>query len=151
MAAGRPDDLLIVRTAWLFGPPGNDFPSKIVSAADNIPDDEPLKVVNDEIGSPTFAPDLADALVRLVTGSAPAGIHHLVNEGGASRRDVARRVLATCRPQRPTVAISRSEFDRPSQAPAWAVLANTRAAAIGVTLRPWQEAIDDYLPSICSC
>ena len=41
---GKPGDLLIVRTAWLFGPPGNDFPTKIVSAADRLPAGEPLKV-----------------------------------------------------------------------------------------------------------
>ena len=146
----RGTDLLIVRTAWLFGPPGNDFPSKIIAAADRLPADEPLKVVSDEIGSPTFASDLADAVVRLATHMFQGGIYHLVNEGQASRFDLARRVLDRCRPERRTAPIASQEFDRPSKPPAWGVLANTRAAAAGLSLRPWQQAIDAYAPSICA-
>lgn len=148
--AGRAHDLLIARTAWLFGPPGNDFPSKILRAADGLRADEPLKVVADEIGSPTYSVDLAHAIVRLVAIESPGGIYHLANDGAASRLDVAARVLGVCRPGRATTAISRSEFTRPSVAPAWAVLANTNARALGVTLRPWQEAIDAYVPALCS-
>ena len=150
-AAGRSDDLLIVRTAWLFGPPGSDFPSKIVAASDRLPAEEPLKVVSDEIGSPTFAPDLADAVAQLaLRGAQGRGTYHLVNDGQASRLDLARRVLDHCRPDRSTAAISSDEFDRPSKPPEWAVLASARAAQAGLTLRPWQEAIDAYVPSICS-
>jgi dTDP-4-dehydrorhamnose reductase len=149
-ARGGRRDLLIVRTAWLFGPPGNDFPSKIVAAADLLPADEPLKVVSDEIGSPTFTSDLADALVQLALRNAQGGIYHLVNAGHASRLDLARRVLGCCRPERRIVASKSHEFDRPSKPPAWSVLANTRAAAAGLTLRPWQAAIDAYAPSICA-
>ena len=149
-ARGGRKDLLIVRTAWLFGPPGNDFPSKIIAAADLLPAEEPLKVVSDEIGSPTFASDLAEALVRLAVHNLQGRIYHLVNEGQASRFDLARRVLDRCRPERRTAPIGSHEFDRPSKPPAWAVLANTRAAAAGLTLRPWQQAIDAYVPSICA-
>ena len=149
-AGGRRDDLLIVRTAWLFGPPGNDFPSKIIAASDRLAADEPLRVVSDEIGSPTFAPDLADGVVQLVLHGARGGVYHLVNGGNASRLDLARRVLDCCRPERRTTPVSSREFDRPSKPPAWAVLANTRAATAGLTLRPWQEAIDAYAPSICA-
>ena len=57
----------IVRTAWLFGPPGNDFPDKILAAAERArAAGEPLRVVGDEIGSPTYAPDLAEAIVELL-------------------------------------------------------------------------------------
>lgn len=149
-SAGRAYDLLIVRTAWLFGPPGNDFPSKIIAASDRLPAEEPLKVVSDETGSPTYAADLADAVVRLVRNGALGGICHLVNEGQASRLELARRVLDRCRPERPTAAISSSEFSRTSKPPAWAVLANTRGAKLGAILRPWPEAIDAYAPSICA-
>ena len=51
--------LWIVRTAWLYGPPGNDFPDKITQAADRLPEGEPLPVVADELGSPTYTLDLA--------------------------------------------------------------------------------------------
>jgi len=70
-AEGAPK-LAIVRTAWLFGPPGDDFPSKILAAAERADAaGEPLRVVADEIGSPTYAPDLAEALVALLEAGVP--------------------------------------------------------------------------------
>lgn len=148
--AGRSDDLLIVRTAWLFGPPGNDFPSKILKAADALPQGEPLNVVADEVGSPTYSVDLARAIVQLVHEGGPGGVYHLVNEGQATRLDVALRVLGHCRPARDVAAISRTQFSRASSPPAWAVLRSSRPAAVEVTLRPWSEAIDAYAPSLCA-
>jgi len=143
-------DLMVVRTAWLFGPPGNDFPAKILAAADRLPPDEPLRVVSDEVGSPTYASDLADALVELVAGHAPGGVYHLVNDGHASRLDVARRVLQACRPGRDTLPISRNDFSRPSIPPAWGVLRSTRPEAEAPGMRSWQQAIDAYAPSLCA-
>jgi len=95
-SAGR---LAIVRTAWLFGPPGNDFPAKIAGAALRVRvAGEPLRVTGDEVGTPTYTPDLADAIVELVGTDSPAPpgsvtIHHLVNGGRVSRADWAREVL----------------------------------------------------------
>jgi dTDP-4-dehydrorhamnose reductase len=150
-ATDRSRDLMVVRTSWLFGPPGNDFPTRILVAADRLPNGEPLKVVSDEVGSPSYAPDVADALVLLLSSRASTGVYHLVNEGSASRQVVADRVLASCRPERRTVAISSTDFDRPSKPPAWSALANRRAAQSGVRLRPWLDALNAYLPQLSSC
>jgi dTDP-4-dehydrorhamnose reductase len=142
-AFNRRAGLWIVRTAWLFGPPGNDFPMKIVAAADRLPPDEPLAVVSDEVGSPTFASDLAVALLALVevTGG---GLYHLVNEGRASRYEWATQVLARARPDRSLRPISRTAFSRPSRAPAWGVLGTERAPREAY-MRHWTEAVDEYL------
>jgi dTDP-4-dehydrorhamnose reductase len=136
--------LWVVRTAWLFGPPGNDFPDRIVAAADRRAADDPLPVVADEVGSPTSSVDLAAAIAALVERT-NGGLFHLVNAGHASRRAWADRVLAARRPGRSTRAISASEFVRASDPPRWAVLATGRAAAAGVTLRDWEAALDEYL------
>lgn len=136
--------LWIVRTAWLHGPPGNDFPAKILAAADRLPPGEPLPVVADEIGSPTYAPDLADAIVSLAS-QAPAGVYHLVNAGRASRMQWAAAVLQRLRPGRPVRAIDRAAFQRTSTAPAWAVLESGRAARRGLSLRAWPAALEAYL------
>lgn len=148
-AALPPDALWIVRTAWLYGPPGNDFPSKILAAADRLPGDEPLRVVSDEWGSPTYAPDLAAGIIALMRNSA-GGLFHLVNAGQASRYEWARAILERCRPRRRLTAIAGAEFKRPSRVPTWAVLDPSRASQqAGVAMRPWRQACEDYLTSIC--
>jgi dTDP-4-dehydrorhamnose reductase len=147
-AHGVPDLLWIVRTAWLFGPPGNDFPTKIVAAADRIAPGAALRVVDDEVGSPTYTPDLAAALIELLT-RAPAGTYHVTASGHASRFEVAREVLARCRSGTPIEPISQRDFRRASSPPPWGVLDCSLAAAHGVALRDWHEALADYLPAGC--
>lgn len=146
--AGRERGLWIVRAAWLFGPPGNDFPARIIGAQRRLPPGKPLPVVADEWGSPTSAADLAEAMLRLWRRS-EGGLFHLVNSGVASRRDMAEAVLARCAPDRATSAIAQADFDRPSPAPRWSVLDGSKAAALGIHLRPWREAVDAYLELGC--
>jgi dTDP-4-dehydrorhamnose reductase len=140
---GRPG-LWIVRTAWLYGPPGNDFPDKIVAAADRLPDDEPLPVVADELGSPTLTWDLAAAILALLERT-DGGTFHVVNTGVASRREWADRVLAVRRPGRTTRPISATEFARASSPPRWGVLDPSHAEAHGSRMRSWQSALDEHL------
>ena len=138
--------LAIVRTAWLFGPPGNDFPGKILAAAERArAAGEPLRVVGDEVGSPTYAPDLADAIAELLAGGAYAGVHHLVNGGAASRAAWARAVLAAAGLDVPVAEVPLAGWARASAVPAWAVLAPTPLPS-GEPLRPWEAALADYLP-----
>jgi dTDP-4-dehydrorhamnose reductase len=140
--------LWIIRTAWLYGPPGNDFPARILAASDRLPRGEPLRVVADEVGSPTSAPDLAAALVSLVEAAAP-GTYHLAGAGRAARAEWARAVLDGCGRDRRIEPIRQADFERPSRAPAWAVLDSAAAAGAGVSLRDWRDALADYLPELC--
>jgi len=135
------DRLYIARIAWLFGPGGNNFPSKIVSVADQR---GALRVVDDEFGNPTYAPDAAAAMADLVE-SGRYGIYHLVNDGWCSRFDLARSVLEhSGRSHVPLTSIATADWPRPTTPPAHAVLVNQAAAALGIRLRPWQEAIAEY-------
>ncbi|CAN5853140.1 dTDP-4-dehydrorhamnose reductase [soil metagenome] len=143
-AFGSAHGLWVVRTAWLFGPPGHDFPDKIVSAADRLLPGESLPVVADEHGSPTYTLDLAAGILGLIKVTA-RGTFHLVGAGHTSRLGWARQVLAVRRPERSVHPISRTEFARDSDAPAWAVLDASHAAAVGVRMRPWGEALSEYL------
>ena len=139
--------LEIVRTAWLFGPPGDDFPAKILAAAEQADaTGEALRVVADEIGSPTYAPDLAEALVALLTAGAPRGIHHVVNDGVASRAAWAAEVLRLAGRSTRIEPISMAEWPRASTPPAWAVLAPTPLPG-GRMMRSWREALAAYLSS----
>lgn len=146
-AFGQRPGLWIVRTAWLYGPPGNDFPTKIIAASDRDPD-AALPVVADETGSPTFTVDLARAVVALVDAT-DGGTYHVVNSGHATRYEWAAAVLERCRPGRRLRPISQRDFVRASTPPAWGVLDTSRAAGAGITLRDWRDALEDYLPAIC--
>ena len=150
-ASGR---LGIVRTSWLYGPPGNDFPEKIARAALRAKAaGEPLRAVADEIGVPTYTPDLAAGIVELVGASAIAApgtswqIHHLVNGGRASRADWAREVLRATNIVVDVVDVPMSTWQRASTPPPWAVLEPTPLPS-GRPLRPWQEAFADALPAL---
>jgi dTDP-4-dehydrorhamnose reductase len=137
--------LWIVRTAWLFGAPGRDFPTKIVDAARRAESaHEPLRLVADEIGTPTLARDLAAGIFDLVAHPESAGTHHVVNTGHASRAEWARRVLAELAIDVPTEDASLRDWERASQPPAWGVLAPTSLPTLG-TLRPWQHALVEDL------
>ena len=144
-----PASLGIVRTAWLYGPPGGDFPAKILAAADRAAAaGEPLRLVVDEVGSPSYSADVADGLVELIGGDGTvAGIHHVVNAGVGSRADWARELLRQTRTELPTEDVPGSTWPRASTPPPWAVLEPTPLPG-GEPLRLWQAALADYLPAL---
>jgi dTDP-4-dehydrorhamnose reductase len=146
-AASRSGRLAIVRTAWLYGPPGNDFPAKISAAAERARQaGEPLRVVGDEIGSPTYSRDLAEAIVDLLAADEPAsGVLHLVNEGRASRADWAREVLRLRSIDVAIEEVPASTWQRASSPPLWAVLEPSPLPS-AEPMRAWQQALADYLP-----
>ena len=136
----------VVRTAWLFGPPGADFPSKILAAGEAAAaSGKRLRVVGDELGSPTFARDLAEAIVELIGADGVHGIHHIVNRGWVSRAGWARELFRQARLDADVEEIPSASWQRASTPPAWAVLEPTPLPS-GEPLRTWQEALADYLP-----
>lgn len=144
LLAGR---FYIVRIAWLFGPGGVNFVTKILAAAAQH---GALRVAADEFGNPTYAPDLAAAIVRLVeTGH--FGVYHLTNAGFCSRYEFAREIMRLAgRADLPMTSILSADWPRPSRPPLHAVLANTAAANLGITLRPWQAALAEYVPTLAA-
>ena len=132
----------IVRTAWLYARGGNNFPSKIVRAADQHGQ---LRVVCDELSSPTYAPDLAKAIHSLIR-TQHYGIYHLTNEGVCSRYELARRILdLSGRKQVPIEPITSDQWPRASTPPLHCAIRNLAGAQIGIELRHWEEALKEYL------
>ncbi len=131
----------IVRTAWLYAQGGNNFVTKIQAGADRF---GALRVVTDEVSSPTYAPDLAQAIARLIpTGH--YGIYHFTNSGFCSRYDWACEILKlTGRGHVQVEPITTDQWPRPAPPPLYAPLVNLFGAALGITLRPWQEALQEY-------
>jgi dTDP-4-dehydrorhamnose reductase len=136
------DRFYIVRTAWLYGVGGRNFPHRIIELADDLPG---LRVVEDEVASPTYVEDLAEAIAELLQTNA-YGIYHLVNEGAVSRHEFAQALLRhSGRADVPVDPISSSEFERASTPPPYAPLANNAAAGLGIHLRPWEEAVAAFI------
>ncbi len=131
----------LVRTAWLYARGGNNFVTKILAAADQH---GMLRVVTDEVSSPTYAPDLAVAISRLVdTGH--YGIYHFANAGICSRYEWAQELLRLAGREHVSLEpILSAQWQRAAPPPLYAPLVNFAGAALGITLRPWQAALQDY-------
>ena len=132
----------IVRTAWLYAWGGSNFVTKMIHLADERGE---LRVVTDEISSPTYAPDLAEAIAKLIRTD-HYGIYHFTNEGICSRYDFVIKILELSdRGHVPVHPITSDQYTRASTPPLYAPIRNFCAAtALGITLRPWEEALRDY-------
>lgn len=132
----------IVRTSWLFAHGGRNFIHAILERAAH---DEPLRVVTNEVSTPTYTNDLAEGITRLIT-TGQYGIYHLVNEGHASRYEFARHALDLAGYRdTPIEPIALAEYARASRPPEYAVLRNMAAARLGIVLRPWRDAVAAFL------
>ncbi|GIK56424.1 MAG: dTDP-4-dehydrorhamnose reductase [Chloroflexi bacterium] len=132
----------IVRTAWLYAPGGRNFIHAILNRARETGQ---VRVVTDEIGNPTYVNDLAEAIARLIE-THQYGIYHFVNSGACSRWQFANEILRlTGLTDVVNIPILSREFIRPSTPPPFGVLHNIAGAALGITLRPWPEALADYM------
>jgi dTDP-4-dehydrorhamnose reductase len=132
---------VIARSSWLFGASRTCFPEKILAAASSRPE---LKVVNDQVGSPTYTRDLAAAIHKLMLADA-RGILNITNSGSCSWFEFAREILRKAGRKTPVLPITAAELARPAKRPAYSVLSSATLALYGITLRSWQDALDAYL------
>jgi dTDP-4-dehydrorhamnose reductase len=134
---------VLIRTAWLYGRQGNNFVKAILAKAR---DEGMLRVVDDQVGSPTFSFDLAQATKLLVERDC-RGIYHVTNRGVCSWFQFAQRILEYAQVSGVTVEpIKSHELSRKAARPAYSVLSNRKfMEATQKTMRPWQVALNDYL------
>ena len=131
----------IVRTAWLYGPGRVSFPEKVLQAARQ---EGRLRLVSDEVASPTWTVDLAKAIARLIRELA-WGMYHLTNSGHCSRLEWGLEVLRLAGLAHILVeATTQREFGAPYHKPAFSILANIKATHLGIELRPWREALQEH-------
>jgi dTDP-4-dehydrorhamnose reductase len=133
----------IARTAWLFGVSGKNFVKTIVEKAAA---GGPLRVVDDQVGSPTYARDLAGAIAQLVSRGL-TGTYHLTNAGSCSWCAFTRAIVEEAGLAHVAVtSMTTAELGRPAPRPALSVLANHAWVAAGMRpLRPWCEALSAML------
>jgi dTDP-4-dehydrorhamnose reductase len=129
----------IVRSAWLFGVGGRNFVDTMLRLGGER---DEVRVVDDQVGSPTFCPDLAQALTALLeTGE--HGIHHVAGAGACSWAELAAETFAHAGVDCRVVPVTTAEMDRPAARPAFSALASERADT--PRLRSWQEGLAAYL------
>ena len=136
----NPERTIIVRTAWLYGTGGANFAKTMLRLAGER---DTLAVVDDQLGQPTWAGDLAGQLVDLLDTGTTTGILHGTNSGEATWYDFARAIFeeAGLDPERITRTTS-AEFVRPAPRPGYSVLGHDGWAATGlVPMRPWRDAL----------
>lgn len=131
----------LVRTSWLYGPGGKNFVSTMLELGKTKPE---LKVVSDQHGKPTYTRDLAVFLKHLVVNHAPSGVYHGVNEDETTWYDFAREIFRQSGVKSDVESCTSDEFPRPAKRPHWSTLLNTKQPL----LRPWREALRDYLTEL---
>ena len=123
-------DVLVVRTAWLYGAHGACFPKTIVRAARERGS---LEVVDDQVGPPTWTVDLSDLVVRMIVAGAPAGTYQGTSTGQTSWRGFAQAAVAAAGMDPSIVSpTSSAAYVRPAPRPAYSVLGHDSLRAIGV-------------------
>jgi len=146
--AAAPRRAVIIRTCGLYGRSGAR--SKGGNFVDGRVEDaragRRIEMASEQIVAPTSTDDLSRAVFALIGHPRLApGIHHLVNEGECSWYELTRAIVEILGLRAEVVPIDRKGRSGNMRRPLYSVLANTRARALGITLRPWREALADYL------
>ena len=139
------DKLFVVRTSWVFGINGNNFVKTMLRLAEN---NKQIKVVNDQIGSPTFTTDLADFIFYLLNTD-KYGVYHCSNEGYCSWYDFAKEIFAIRGVNVDLKGIPTSEYPTPAIRPHNSRLSKKCLIDCGYGVMPtWQDALKRYLKAI---
>ena len=132
----------IVRTAWVYGCHGRNFVSTMLQLAKTH---QEVRVVNDQIGSPTFTEDLVRFLIQLVQTD-QYGIYHATNSGSCSWYEFAKAIFEEAGIQIQVTPIRTEELPRKAQRPQYSVLAHGAIRRNGFEdLRHWRDALQDYM------
>jgi dTDP-4-dehydrorhamnose reductase len=124
----------VVRTAWVYARGGRNFPNTVLALAQK----GPVRVVDDQRGSPTFAPHLAEAIARLVETES-YGNWHLAGSGEASWYELTRELFRLRGVEAPLTPVTTAEFPRPARRPRRSPLVSSREPKI--VLPPWREGL----------
>ena len=139
------DKYFIIRTAWLYGINGKNFPKTMLELAENHSE---ITVVYDEVGTPTFTKDLAEGIAELIE-SEYYGIYHLTNSGSCSWCEFSRYIFNVAEKDVKVIPVTADEFKRPAPRPHYSVLENKKWKDNGFKpLRNYKQAIEEYIELI---
>lgn len=134
-------DSIIIRTAWLYSSYGNNFVKTMLRLADK---QQEVKVVCDQIGTPTYARDLAVAILRILKSHQwVAGIYHFTNEGAASWYDFAHAIFRIAGKKVKLTPIPTEDYPTPATRPAYSILDRSRIkATYGAEIPHWEDSLE---------
>ena len=137
-------EAIIIRTSWLYSPYGNNFVKTMLRKAET---QNEVRVVCDQIGTPTYTRDLAKAIVRILRSHQwVPGIYHFSNEGAASWYDFAQAIFRIAQRNIKVTPISTEDYPTPATRPFYSLLDRSRIkATYGVEIPHWEEALTDCL------
>jgi len=136
----------LIRLSRLFGRPGTSVQAKksfvdiVIDLVENQGKKE-LKLVNEEVSSPTYSVDLARLVRQLLDEQYPYGIYHGANSGGCSWYEMAEKIFELKKLSVNLIPVTSKEYPRPAKRPPHSVLLNTKLPPA----RPWQEALAEYV------
>ena len=139
------DKYFVLRTAWLYGQ-GKNFVKTMLNLSKK---NKELKVVNDQIGSPTYAKDLAKAIKEIIDKKSDKyGIYHITNKGEVQWYEFAKKIFEIKKIEIKINPVTSEEFPRPAPRPHYSVLNNQKWINAGFNpLRNYEEALKEYLDS----
>ena len=141
VASAAPGAHTILRSSWLFGPGGPCFPATIMRLA---AERDELKVVEDQVGCPTFTGHLAGAIAGLASNGPPVGIVHVAGGGSCSWYEFARAIVELAGLECEVRPCTTAEMPRPAQRPAYSVLGSERRGE-APSLPDWHRGLKEYL------
>ena len=134
--------IYIVRTSWVFGKGSMNFVEKIIELSK---EKDELKVVDDQVSSPTYSKDLAYFSWELIKKGCESGIYHFTNDGIASKYEEAKYILDKISWQGNLIAVKREDLGLPAERPKFSKLSCKKIKEkLGVTIPDWKDAIDRY-------
>jgi dTDP-4-dehydrorhamnose reductase len=145
--AAAPEHAVVIRTCGLYGRSGarskggNFVDGRVADARAG----KRIEMASEQVVAPTSTDDLSHAVYALLEKSPPPGIYHLVNEGACSWYEFTREIVRLAGGKSEVIPVDRGGRTGSMRRPLYSVLANTKARALGVTLRPWRDALAAYL------
>ncbi|MFR1503572.1 MAG: dTDP-4-dehydrorhamnose reductase [Opitutales bacterium] len=125
----------IIRTSWLYGHHGKNFVETMISLAEKTE----LKVVDDQVGCPTWTVDLSDAIISFIDEEPPFGTYHACGAGSTSWYGFAKEIFDLMSLNVKLIPCVTEEFPRPAKRPAYSVMDNEGL------LRDWKQALQEYI------
>lgn len=135
----------IVRTSWLYGKNGNNFVKTMLKLSETR---DEIKVIDDQIGSPTFTEDLVE-FIDILLCTEKYGIYHFSNSGSCSWNEFAKEIFKLTGKKTKVLPISSEEYNSPAKRPKYSILKNYMAEIeFGYKAREWKEALQEYLKDL---